>query len=222
MKNNVMLGIAVSLSLFSLSPSALAEPFHESVASTQPTQSGSGQLSQPQPNVQLAPQPNTQSMAIIVAFPSQVDFNITKQQQQPATLLLAQPVVNSAGEVIAPVNSPVKATLVATEEGATIQVEAIIVSGQVLPVLAISSELPSTEIVVSTDSQNSGKGARFWGKTGMAIGCVFGGCSIESQRVGGSAGAVIGAFSGNRNGSDTERVVQVAPNSVYILPIQVQ
>lgn len=222
MKNNVMLGIAVSLSLFSLPSGALAESLSQSIASTQSTESGSEQLSQPQPNVQMAPQSSAQSMAIIVAFPSQVEFNITKQQQHPATLLLAQPVVNSAGEVIAPVNSPVQATLVATEEGATIQVEAIVVSGQVLPVQAVSAELPSTEIVVSTDSQNSGRGARFWGKTGMALGCVFGRCSIESQRVGGSAGAVVGAFAGNRNGSDTERVVQVAPNSVYILPIQVQ
>ncbi|MEL7352802.1 MAG: hypothetical protein AAF171_10335 [Cyanobacteria bacterium P01_A01_bin.116] len=221
MKNNVLLGMAVTLSLCSFSSGAIAstQPGPSSSESLEIQQSGTPPAAQP--SEQFSEQSTAESMAIIVTFPSQVNFNIS-QKQQPVTLLLAQPIVGNTGEIVAPVNSPVQAKLVATEEGATVQVEGIVIMGQLLPIRAISSELPGTELTVSTDSQNAGKSARFWGKTGMAIGCMFGGCSIDSQRTGGSAGAALGAFAGRQRGSDTEKVVQIPQGSVYILPVQAQ
>lgn len=211
MKNNVMLGIAVTLSLFSFSSDA--------IASEQPTEAVPAQIEAPLPPAPSVAPPGAQSTALIVTFPNEENFTIT-QQQQPTTLLLAQPIVSATGEVIAPINSPVQATLVATDEGAIIQVEGVVILGQLFPIRAVSSELPSIERILSTDGQNAGKSARFWGKTGMAVGCMFGGCSIDSQRTGGSAGAVLGALTSRQRGADIEKVVQIEQGSVYILPVQ--
>lgn len=233
MKKNALLSAVITLSLLGLSHTTLSP---SASASTQPLESGPGQLaSQPSEESQsIVSEPTgsepagseavdsqpvfNDTMAVIVAFPSPVEFNIEDAQPQSITLILAQPLVTSLGEIIAPVNSPVQATLIPTDEGAHVQVNAVVTGGQILPVQAISSVLPF-EKITSTEGRRAGRGARLWGKRGLALGCVFDSCSADNQALGGSIGAFVGSFSGENN-SDTQKIVSIDQGSLHILQVQ--
>lgn len=223
MNKNAFLSIAVILSVLGLSGHALAstQPVEvelDKTPLTQPlkNQPSRVQLSETQP---VEAQPSAkQSMALIVAFPKSIDFNITNNQQLSTTLILAQPLVSRSGDLLADVNSPVQAQLIATDDGARIQVEAVVSEGRLLPVQAISSTISFIE-ESSTEGQKAGRGAGVWGRRGLAVGCLFNNCSADNQMMGGSAGAFLGSFIGQGQ-SDNQKIVQIPQGSVFILQVQ--
>lgn len=218
MKKMTFLGMAVALSIFGGSGYALA--------STQPMESGPNNaiLTEPAGTQPTATQPakaqsvTAQPTALVIAFPKATNFDISNNQQLPTTLILAQPLVSNTGTLLADVNSPVQATLVATDEGARVQVEAVVSEGKILPIQAVSATIPFLE-ESSTEGQKAGRGAGVWGRRGIAVGCLFNNCSADNQMMGGSTGALIGSFLGQGQSSST-KLVQIPQGSIFILQIQ--
>jgi len=216
MRKNTLLSLAIMLSALSFSSQGLASPVAPEPHSEQPAIRAPEKLVE---SGSIDSEPTvTEPIAMIVAFPQDLSFDISESKQLSTMLILAQPLINSAGELLAPVNSPVQATLVATDEGARIQVESVVSEGsRIVPVQAISPVISFTE-ESSTQGQKAGRGASIWGRRGLAIGCLFNNCSTDNQTMGGSAGAFLGSFIGESQ-SDSKKIVQIPQGSVYILQV---
>lgn len=162
------------------------------------------------------PQP---AMAIVVSFPEPVVFDIGQNQTVPITLYLAQPLQNSAGNVIVPANSPVEAYLVPHESGAFIVARSLVVNGQLIPIQANSNFLEGKTVTVRSGTDK----AQVWGSTfaRIAHGVVAplsNGNLNEVYKYAAIADGVAhlaGAFS-----TEKARVVEIPQGTTYILRLQ--
>ncbi|MEQ8382152.1 MAG: hypothetical protein RH949_07255 [Coleofasciculus sp. A1-SPW-01] len=162
------------------------------------------------------PQP---AMAIVVSFPEPVVFDIGQNQTVSITLYLAQPLQNSAGNVIVPANSPVEAYLVPHESGAFIVARSLVVNGQLIPIQANSNFLEGKTVTVRSGTDK----AQVWGSTfaRIAHGVVAplsDGNLNEVYKYAAIADGVAhlaGAFS-----TEKARVVEIPQGTTYILRLQ--
>lgn len=84
------------------------------------------------------------SSAVITTFCSNVLFNQEQASSFPVTLSLARPIMDSNGNVIAPINSLIRANINATEdEGIKIEPKAVIIGGQYIPINTSSVAVPA-------------------------------------------------------------------------------
>jgi len=89
--------------------------------------------------------------AVTTTFCTNVLFNQEQVSVFPVTLSLARPIMDSNGEVIAPVNSLVSANINATDEdNITIQPKALIIGGRYIPI-----ETSSVSVPALTDNRRS-------------------------------------------------------------------
>ena len=85
-----------------------------------------------------------ESSAITTTFCSNVKFNQEQASSFPVTLSLARPIMDSNGNVIAPVNSLVRATIDATEEeDIQIKPKAVVIGGRYIPIQTEQVSVPA-------------------------------------------------------------------------------
>ncbi|MBV6626888.1 MAG: hypothetical protein KI793_28780 [Rivularia sp. (in: Bacteria)] len=90
---------------------------------------------------------NTFIEAIIVTFPSDVEFDAGGKKQLPVVLRTVEPVYNNVGKVVIPANSRVEAVLVPAEKGTMIIASSLIMNGKSYPFRAASSnKIPANKI----------------------------------------------------------------------------
>lgn len=82
------------------------------------------------------------SSAIAVTFCAGFEVNSKHKSGFPATLFLARPLLDSNGNMIAPVNSLVTAQLKPTGEGVEITAEALVIGGLVVPIKTSTLSIP--------------------------------------------------------------------------------
>jgi hypothetical protein len=82
------------------------------------------------------------SAAIVVTFCSGFEFDTKQEASFPATVFLARPIIDSDGNIAAPVNSLVRAQLKPVDEGAEIKAEALVVGGRVVPIETTALSVP--------------------------------------------------------------------------------
>ena len=91
------------------------------------------------------------SSAITTTFCSNVKFNQEQASTFPVTLSLARPIMDSNGNVIAPVNSLVRAKIDATEEeDIKIKPKAVVIGGRYIPI-----ETQKVSVPALTDTRRS-------------------------------------------------------------------
>jgi hypothetical protein len=92
-----------------------------------------------------------ESSAITTTFCSNVKFNQEQASTFPVTLSLARPIMDSNGNVIAPVNSLVRAKIDATEEeDIKIKPKAVVIGGRYIPI-----ETQKVSVPALTDTRRS-------------------------------------------------------------------
>ncbi|MFB6277716.1 MAG: hypothetical protein ABEI32_16390 [Halothece sp.] len=91
------------------------------------------------------------SSAITTTFCSNVKFNQEQASTFPVTLSLARPIMDSNGNVVAPINSLVRAKIDATkEEDIQIKPKAIVIGGRYIPI-----ETEKVSVPALTDTRRS-------------------------------------------------------------------
>ena len=142
MNKNYWLNLAITLCL--LNPTTLPAFAQIATANSQ-EQNSSIQLDSNRTTPTIP-----QSTAIVVTFPSDFSFDAGDGKNYPITLRLAEPIMDNKGNLVAPANSPVDATLVPTDGDAQIIVKSLIINGKLVPVQAVSRNIPSVRITVKS------------------------------------------------------------------------
>lgn len=88
------------------------------------------------------------SSAVTVMFCSNVKFDDEQDSPFPVTVFLARPILDTNGNVVAPVNSLVSATVTPTEKGVKIKADAVVIGGQYIPI-----ETPTLSVPVLSEVQ---------------------------------------------------------------------
>jgi hypothetical protein len=83
------------------------------------------------------------SSAIIVSFPAEIMLDPKRQHNVPMTLPLMRPIVDVNGNIVVPAKSLVIAQLKSMPGGDLIEVTAVVVGGQVVPINAIGTLVPA-------------------------------------------------------------------------------
>lgn len=97
---------------------------------------------QPEQSIQQESISIPKSTAIAATFCSAVKFENARKSSFPVTLFLARPIVDKDGSVLAPVNSLVSAQLKPTSEGVQIELDALVVGGQFIPIQTSAISIP--------------------------------------------------------------------------------
>jgi hypothetical protein len=185
-----------------------------------------------EPQESSPPRTIPQSAAIVVTFASEMNFKVDEDQSQPTTLLLANPIVDSQGNTIAPANSPVQARLVPVDNGKGVQIyaEALVSGGQMIPIQAVSAVIPSQRITLEGGDERAAQNAQIFQRIGGSIT----GAAIDERkprtyekandtshgmRIGSLIGNAVGLVSGLASPRRI-RVVQIPQSSVYVLTLQ--
>ena len=158
------------------------------------------------------------AIELAVIFPNTLRLNVDVSQSYPMTLLLAQTVLDAQGNVIAPAQSPVRASVRAVDNGVQITAESIVVAGRSIPISAASSIIPSHTITQQTSMQ---QGARY-SQAGLVIGdsisAIFDADLDTSFQVG-SAGKLLGFLVGVSSPEQTSEVT-IPVGSVHLMRVR--
>lgn len=159
-----------------------------------------------------------QSTGIIVIFPSEVVIDAGQPRDYPMTLPLAQAIVDGAGNVVVPENTPVSVMLRPTEGGAQVIAQSLVVNGQIVPIEASSPLIPGTTVTHMRANDRAVENGAVWGRlVGSGFGFMSGGDPDEFDR-GAMLGSAVGLLSGLRSPENT-RVVQIPQGSVFVLSL---
>jgi hypothetical protein len=203
MKSHLLLGLLCSLSV--AVPTALPAAAQSVV-----------------PQVQAYSGNNTvipQSTAITVAFPAQMVIDAKKGQDYPTTLMLAQPLFDSAGNQLAPQNSAVAARVHPTKDGAQIIAESLVIQGHTVPIQANSPILPSRKVTLRSGAEQARALSPVGGRIGGGLlGGIRGG-NLNNFNTGAMLGSGIGAIAGLAS-EKSVHVVEIPQGSVYVLTLQ--
>ncbi len=160
-----------------------------------------------------------QSTGIIVSFPAAVVVDVGQRQDFPLTLPLAQAILDDAGNVIAPENTPVSIVLKPTDGGAQIVAQSLVIAGQIVPIQASSPMIPGTTITHMRANDRAVENGAVWGRImGSGFGFLGNGDPDRFDR-GAMLGSAMGLLSGLRSPENT-RVVQIPQGSVYVLSLE--
>jgi hypothetical protein len=160
-----------------------------------------------------------QSSAIIVAFPTEVTLDGGADRDYPMTLLLAQPIWDNYGNMVAPQNSPISVRLQSKAGSIQVIAESLVVKGRVVPIQASSAVIPGNTVTVTSGlekaKENSSLGVRLGG---LALGAMNGG-DAESIKQGALIGSGLGILTGLISSKEVS-VVKIPQGSVYVLTLQ--
>jgi hypothetical protein len=96
------------------------------------------------------------SSAVTVMFCNNIKFDAEQRSAFPVTLFLARPLMDAQGNVIAPTNSLVSATVTPTKEGVRLAAEGLVVGGQYIPIQTPQLSVPILSEVQRQNSYYSG------------------------------------------------------------------
>jgi hypothetical protein len=160
-----------------------------------------------------------QSTAITVAFPANLTIDAKKEQDYPTTLILAQPLLDSYGNLLAAKGSPIAARIHPVKDGAQVIAESLVIQGRTIPIQATSPVLPSRKITLSNGNQQ----ARELSPIGSRIGGgLFGGATggdFMNFNQGAMLGSGVGAIAGLAS-EKSMQVVEIPQGSLYVLTLQ--
>ena len=158
-----------------------------------------------------------ESMEIPIFFPTDITVDIDNTEEFPITLFLAQDLMDVQGNLLAPVNSFVRAQLNPSEDGLQIVAESIVVAGQSIPLRATSSLLPSTTVTQTTGDQNGQRqAARMRDIAGGIAGAL--GADLETSDQVSFGGSVIGFLVGSSSPQQV-REVRIPAGTVHLLKL---
>ena len=155
---------------------------------------------------------------LAVIFPSNIRLETSEAATHPMTLFLAQDIIDAQGNLIAPINSPVKAQLMTTENGVTIVAESILASGQSISVRAVSPLIPGITIERAPgDSHRSNQADVFDSLAGGVAGAL--GADLPAFQQARFGGKVFGYLVGGSSESQQVREVMIPAGTVHILSV---
>ncbi len=164
-----------------------------------------------------------QSSAIAITFPTSVTFDAGKKKSQASAASLTHPILDSKGNVIAPVNSPVSIQIQPVNGGAQIKAESIVIGGRVVPIFASSAWIPGK---INTTTSGASQAQENQGVYSQLAGSVFRvfssskASNTNTDNIGTSVGTGLGIISG-LSSPKTTRQVEIPTGSVYVLTLQV-
>ncbi len=159
------------------------------------------------------------STAIIINFPSNVQFDAGGNKNLPIILRLVEPILDNYGNIAVPANSRVDALIIPTDKNAKIIANSLIINGQVVPIKASTPMIPSVKVTIKSRMEEAQNYARTFSRTGTGM-LVFDGETdsndmIRSVIIAGGMGAIIGFLS--PKSVDVANFVQ---DSEYILTLE--
>lgn len=160
------------------------------------------------------------SSAITITFPAALTFDVGHKKSQPSAALLAHPILDSHGNVIAATNSPVSLHIQPVNKGAQISADSIVIGGQVIPIHASSLWIPGKKVTLSSGTEQAQEKASLYKDVGgTAVGLFNGKDSNDNVNIGHLIGAGIGIVSGLTS-SKSVRQVEIAQGAVYVMKLQ--
>lgn len=209
MNKRRLLNIIIALSVFGFSPIPVL-----------------AQVQLPETSV---PNQNTtipQSSAITITFPVEVSLNAEQKSRLPTSALLAQPLLDSSGNVVAAANSPVTIQLQPTKGGVQIQAEALVIGGRVTPILASGSLIPYHTVTNISGTQQAQAHQGFFNSLAGSVAGVLGATIWPSNAQGTNLtnlGSILGAglsIVSGLSSPKTTRQADIPQGSVYVLTLQ--
>ncbi|NET45924.1 hypothetical protein [Okeania sp. SIO2B3] len=188
-----------------------------SLSSSMPTLAQQQTIVEQQQNSQTRTIP--QSTAIVVAFPHPIEFDVGQEQPYSTTVPLAQPILDSQGDIAVPANSLVTVKLVPSNGGAQIVAESIVIAGQVVPIKASGSTIAGQEITLTKGPQKAGKNAPTYTRLGSNIVGAIGGGDLDSVVLGQMVGQGVGIIV-DLSSPETINLLTIPPGSVYVLTLE--
>ena len=184
------------------------------------------QVQPPTPTAQNLDVNIPQSSAITITFPIGVRLNAGQKKSLPTAAYLVQPLLDSNGNVVAGVNSPVSVQIEPTKGGAQIKADGLVVAGRVIPILALGPLVPDYTVTTTSGVQQAqANQGLFSSLAGSLVSVVGAATRLSSDKVsnfaniGNSLGAGLGILSGLSSPQRT-RQVEISQGSVYILTLQ--
>jgi hypothetical protein len=229
MKKNLILSLAIATSFASSIPfSANAAP---SVANLKEPPIGRTLLRPVTPKKQLpisnlnrTPQPPKptlttipQSAALIVKFTDDVILDTKQRHSTPLVMPLAQDLMDVDGRPIVPAGTPVQMSLKPIKKGAQLIAEALILNGQIIPIKALSPEIPAIKIEKMRTNDKAHENGAVAGKLFGSVSGVFSKGEPEKFDRGVMLGSAIGLVTALIRPNETDWKVQMPRGSVYLL-----
>lgn len=162
-----------------------------------------------------------QTAGVIIKLPAAITVDVGQKQDYPLTVPLAQPLMDSQGTEVVPVNTPVSIRLKPENGGAKIVADSIVVKGQIVAIQASTAMIPGNTITQQTGADRARENS---GVFGNLFGAVMGATAPETRKAsafdqGGMIGGAIGILSGLTSPKNI-RIVQLPADSVYVLTLQ--
>ncbi|MEA5511588.1 hypothetical protein VB715_17580 [Crocosphaera sp. UHCC 0190] len=158
-----------------------------------------------------------QSTALLVSFPNPMVVDVGQSESYPIILPLIQDIKLPSGEVIIPANTPVSLTIKPTQDGAMLVADAIILNGQIIPIVAQSAKLPGRTITNMSGQQMARQNSAVGGNLATSL-LGAAGADLSTMQRGGFGGAALGLISGLGSPNDV-RIVEINAGSVHILKL---
>ncbi len=162
-----------------------------------------------------------QTAGVVIKLPAAIAVDVGQKQDYPMTVPLAQPLMDSQGNEVVPMNTPVTIKFKPENGGAKIVAESIVVRGQIVAIQAMSAVIPGNTITQQSGADRARENS---GMLGNLFGAVMGATAGESHKAsafdqGGMIGGAIGILSGMTSPKNI-RIVQLPADSVYVLTLQ--
>lgn len=168
----------------------------------------------------------SQSSAIVVGFPQNLEIDAKQKQGQTLTLPLAQPITDGHGNELVPAGSPVSVKIVPEDKkGVYIIAESIVANGQLIPIQATSSKIASVKIKVKTAKEQARENRAVFGNLGgnVAVGLTNDENELATETTkdattGAAIGNTVGIISGLLS-AENVYLVRIPQGSVYVLQL---
>lgn len=207
MKKQLLLSLALAL--------PMAAPAMHPALANHPTPVGQ------QTSVARAVVPQSTGLAIM--FPAEVTVDVGQKQEYPLTVPLAQAILDTQGNVVAPEGTAVSIKIKPSKGGGKIVAEFLLLNSQVIPVQASSSVIPGFTVTKKSANQKAVENRGVFGSLAGSIMGFAGGRDPGRTADGFDRGAMLGSAVGIVSGltaPENVRLVQIPQGSVYVLPLQ--
>jgi hypothetical protein len=162
-----------------------------------------------------------QTAGVVISLPMPITVDVGQHQDYPLTVPLSQPLMDSQGNTLVPVNAPVTIKLKPENGGARIVAESIVVGGQIISIQASSAVIPGNTITQQEGAETARQNSAVYGNL---FGAAMGAIAPQARKAdafdqGGMIGGALGILTG-MNSPKSLRVVQLPQGSVYVLSLQ--
>lgn len=162
-----------------------------------------------------------QTAGVVISLPMPITVDVGQHQDYPLTVPLSQPLMDSQGNTVVPVNAPVTIKLKPENGGARIVAESIVIGGQIVSIQASSAVIPGNTITQQEGAETARQNSAVYGNL---FGAAMGAIAPQARKAdafdqGGMIGGALGILTG-MNAPKSLRVVQLPQGSVYVLSLQ--